>query len=134
MLLKVDEKQGKGNERMTKSIDFYVITVHPEGDGYTALYSVNGNLVMEGDYYHNKINDKIDGFLYGIAYSWGTQVHVRFDSIPSSDEEIEDGTSPFHGDWPDDLRTVWEKMADRYKAGETWFYLRDGDSVHEDGR
>jgi hypothetical protein len=119
---------------MAESIDFYVITVHPEGDGYTALYSVNGNLVMEGDSYHDKIQDKIDGFLHGIAYAWNDQVHVRFDSIPSSDEEIEDGTSPFHGDWPDDLRKVWEKMTDRYEIGETWFYLKDGDSVHEDGR
>ncbi|MFO0452759.1 MAG: hypothetical protein ACK52I_29575 [Pseudomonadota bacterium] len=128
--MKVDEKQGKGNERMNKahleSVDFFEIAVHPEGDGYKALYSVNGDLIMDGDNYHDKIDDKIEGFLHGIAYCWNDLVLVRHDSIPSSDEEIEDGSAPFHGDWPDDLRTVWEKMGERYEKGCVWAYHSDG--------
>lgn len=38
-----------------------------EGDGITALYEGDA-LLMEGDYYHDKIDDKIEGFFQGLDH------------------------------------------------------------------
>lgn len=41
------------------------VAFNPEGDGITALY-MGDRLHMSGDYYHDKIDDKIEGFLNGV--------------------------------------------------------------------
>jgi hypothetical protein len=38
-----------------------------EGDGITALYN-NDNLVMDGDYYHDKIDSLIEGYFLCLIY------------------------------------------------------------------
>lgn len=35
---------------------------------YQALYDDKENLIFEGDYYHDHINDKIKGFVEGIHF------------------------------------------------------------------
>ena len=37
-----------------------------EGDGITALYE-GDDLIVYGDYYHNKINEYIDGFFFALG-------------------------------------------------------------------
>lgn len=38
-----------------------------ECDDYTQL-EIEGEIVLCGDYYHDKINDKISGFIEGLRY------------------------------------------------------------------
>ncbi|PCF50092.1 hypothetical protein [Staphylococcus delphini] len=38
------------------------------GDEYVALRDTNGKVILEGDTYHDKIEEKIDGFMSGLAY------------------------------------------------------------------
>ena len=40
---------------------FKIIKINTDGDGMTGLYK-NGILVTYGDYYHNKIDDWIEGY------------------------------------------------------------------------
>lgn len=35
-------------------------------DGVTRLYGPDGEVEMEGDYYHDKISDRIEGFMLGL--------------------------------------------------------------------
>jgi len=44
------------------------VKVSPETDGVDGLY-INGNLVTQGDYYHDKISEYIAGFLAGLKYN-----------------------------------------------------------------
>jgi hypothetical protein len=54
-----------------------------EGDGITALY--NGDaLIMEGDYYHDKIDDRIEGFFEGLDHQKVN--YVRNDVYVSADD------------------------------------------------
>lgn len=45
-----------------------IVKINPEGDGVTALY-INDALWTYGDYYHDKIDDWIQGFLEGLDYA-----------------------------------------------------------------
>lgn len=38
------------------------ISINPSGDGYDAIY-IDGKLLMDGDYYHDKIDEKMEGIL-----------------------------------------------------------------------
>ena len=44
------------------------VKISPETDGVDGLY-INGKLVTQGDYYHDKISDYIAGFLAGLKRS-----------------------------------------------------------------
>ena len=44
-----------------------VVDFNPGGDAVLALYA-NGKLIMSGDYYHDKISERIEGFLEGIRF------------------------------------------------------------------
>ncbi len=35
---------------------------------FVKLKDTKGNVVLEGDYYHDKIEEKIDGFVEGLVY------------------------------------------------------------------
>lgn len=48
-------------------LDIKTVVFCPGGDGNTAFY-INDELVMEGDHYHDKIDDKIEGFLKGLKF------------------------------------------------------------------
>ena len=43
-----------------------VVHINPEGDGVTALY-VDGALYKYGDYYHDKIDFWVEGFIDGVC-------------------------------------------------------------------
>lgn len=45
-----------------------IVKINPEGDGVTAMY-INGEQFTSGDYYHNKIDTWIQGFLEGLDYA-----------------------------------------------------------------
>lgn len=47
--------------------EVHIVNIHPEGDGMTALY-LDGELFRTGDYYHDKIDDWIEGFIAGLEY------------------------------------------------------------------
>lgn len=39
-----------------------------EDEIFVMLKDTKGKTVLKGDYYHDKIEDKIDGFVEGLAY------------------------------------------------------------------
>lgn len=39
-----------------------------DDEEYITLKDTKGKVVLEGDYYHDKINEKIDGFVAGLNY------------------------------------------------------------------
>lgn len=47
---------------------FTILTVNPHGDGYTHFY-FNSQLIVQGDYYHDKIEDYFKGFIDGYKYT-----------------------------------------------------------------
>lgn len=53
-----------------KKIDITVVDFSGGGDGITAMY-INGLLNQYGDYYHNKIDETIGGFIEGTKYCLG---------------------------------------------------------------
>ncbi len=54
---------------------FTILTINPYGDGYTHLY-LNKSRITEGDYYHNKIDDYINGYIHGFTYAYDiSQAH-----------------------------------------------------------
>jgi len=59
----------KGYKEMPKVEPKKFIIVCYEGEGM-ALVEVEGNrAIMSGDYYHDKIDDLIDGFFIGLDYA-----------------------------------------------------------------
>jgi hypothetical protein len=48
-------------------LNLKIVSINPEGDGVTCLY-INNMLHMYGDYYHNKIDDWIAGFVAGLNF------------------------------------------------------------------
>lgn len=61
-----------------------------EGDGITALYR-GDELILEGDYYHDKSDDHIEGFFRGLDEA-GTN-YVR-DDIYVSGDDFDDCNAP----------------------------------------
>lgn len=57
---------------------FKIVRFNPEGDGVTALY-MNDKLYTHGDYYHNKIDTWIDGFIDGIKLN--NEVVIEYYSL-----------------------------------------------------
>jgi len=53
-----------------KEMKTTVVDFSGGGDGITALY-LDGKLHKYGDYYHDKIDENIDGFLDGVQYVLG---------------------------------------------------------------
>jgi hypothetical protein len=45
-----------------------IVYINPEGDGVTAVY-IDGDLHTYGDYYHDKIDDWVRGFIDGLRYA-----------------------------------------------------------------
>lgn len=72
-----------------------VVKFDPDGDGVTALY-IGDNLNTYGDYYHDKVDDWVEGFLEGVRYCWTGVVVERYDvavDCPVS-REVCGGDSP----------------------------------------
>ncbi len=77
-----------------------VVSFNPEGDGVTALY-INGKYHSHGDYYHDKIDHWINGFIAGLTHA-GVSVERMEDSIPGDKSEAiwQDANEP-PKNWPD---------------------------------
>ena len=61
--------------------DIRIIRWNPDGDGITGLY-IDGKCKMWGDYYHDHIDDKIEGFIDGLQAA-GVEHTVASGTIPS---------------------------------------------------
>lgn len=75
--------------------DLRIIRWNPDGDGITGLY-IDGKCQMWGDYYHNHISDRLEGFIEGLQHA-GVEHTVVSGSIPqelSDDEWIEVTEAP----------------------------------------
>lgn len=59
---------------MTK-IHFLKSETTIEDEIYVTLKDTKDNAVLEGDYYHDKIEEKIDGFVEGLVYA-GYEVDI----------------------------------------------------------
>lgn len=73
----------KYNESETSAYRITIVDFSGGGDGITALY-VNGNLESYGDYYHNKIDEWIDGFVEGVKFT-GAYVEVESETCEDDD-------------------------------------------------
>lgn len=60
-----------------------------EDSRYVTLYDSEGNIVTEGDWYHDKIDEVIDGFFLAFDYLRET-VDVEWVEIKDLDNEEED--------------------------------------------
>jgi len=78
------------------------------GCEYQALYDKTDNLIFEGDYYHDHIEDKIDGFIEGIHFLGHA---INFEEIsgkcPYCYYENKEGTSSFEEEDEDFLHELW---------------------------
>lgn len=45
-----------------------IVKFNPEGDGVTAVY-IDGKLHTHGDYYHDKIDNWVEGFIDGLKFA-----------------------------------------------------------------
>lgn len=59
---------------MIKKNFLTIINIHFEDEALLIDLDTN-KVVMQGDYYHNKILDKIDGFVKGLEYA-GYEVNI----------------------------------------------------------
>ena len=75
------------------------------GDGTTILY-VDGKLEMYGDYYHDKIDDKINGFAQGLEHM-GEEISIEILNV--EDHPIADEG------WVDDPPKTIEELGDYKK-------------------
>ena len=64
--------------------DFVVIHINSDGDGVSGLYNKLGILVLSGDQYHDKITEKIEGYLLGWTSLAGKVPHVEHRCYNSS--------------------------------------------------
>lgn len=69
---------------------FTIAHLNWEGDGITALYQ-DDKLIMAGDYYHDKIDDRIEGFFEGLRFA-GIE-YMRGD-VYVSGEDFDDYSAP----------------------------------------
>lgn len=73
----------------------FTIVHFPEGEGVHAIY-VNGKLEKYGDYYHDKIQDWIKGFLDGARWAG---INFEETKVTCNDPELNDGICD-NGDSP----------------------------------
>ncbi len=90
-----------------KEIKATIVDFSGGGDGITALY-LDGVLHTYGDYYHNKIDDTIGGFLDGVKYVLGDdnviEVSISLhDEHPLIKDTWDNGNPP-----PDNLSDINE--------------------------
>lgn len=86
---------------------FTVVKFNPEGDGVTALY-IDGKLHIHGDYYHNKIDEWIDGFLAGSKHlNWPMQQEAHYVPSDNCKPIYEDGQEP-PPKWPDKRKRYYK--------------------------
>ena len=69
---------------------FTIAHLNWEGDGITALYH-DDQLIMEGDYYHDKIDDRIEGFFEGLHFAG---VEYTRDDVYVGGEDFDDCSAP----------------------------------------
>lgn len=83
---------------------FTKLEIGPCGDGYTHLY-LNHNLICQGDYYHDKIDDYIKGYIDGFTYLHNlseigqigkTKVEVEYLNFNKDEWEYEDFSAEKH--------------------------------------
>ena len=70
-----------------------VVCSYGDGDGVTGMY-FDGKLITYGDYYHNKIDDYISGFLDGMKHA-GIKFKRTDVTVPlENEDEAIDGNIP----------------------------------------
>lgn len=74
---------------------FTKLEIAPFGDGYTHLY-LDNNLICQGDYYHDKIDDYIKGYIDGYTHAHNVaeaheiiQLKIEVENIGFEKEEWE---------------------------------------------
>lgn len=80
---------------------FTILRVNPYFDGYVHLY-LDNSLICQGDYYHDKIEDYIKGYIDGYSRlfdsSEPTKVAVKEINFDKDDWESEDFSGEKHLD------------------------------------
>jgi hypothetical protein len=72
-------------------------------DGVTALY-IDDKLIMYGDYYHDKIDDCIRGFVAGLRFA---NVECSFDTVSlDSEHELVEEVSENGGVPPENYKDI----------------------------
>lgn len=71
-----------------------VVKFNPDGDGVTALY-LHGKLFKYGDYYHDKIDEWIEGFISGLEYiskenQYNISLLINKENFNSIDEDLDE--------------------------------------------
>jgi hypothetical protein len=77
-----------------KGSHIFTVVRFPEGEGVTAIY-IDDVLLKYGDYYHDKIDDWIKGFLEGVRWS-GINLEERKYTCkdPELNDDVCDGGIP----------------------------------------
>lgn len=96
--MKKTTKVGSGSD---PAIEATIVTYGD--DGVTVLY-FDGKEVMRGDYYHDKIDEHINGFIKGVKYQGGKvkQSSVRIDDLADYDPPNK---------WPNEFTNKAEKVS-----------------------
>lgn len=75
-----------------------VIDFGAGGDGFTALY-LDDDFEIKGDYYHDNIDEYIDGIIHGLTRAGKTVKRINYSVTDELAEKIEQG----YDDLPDKL-------------------------------
>jgi hypothetical protein len=86
----------------SKSSHEFTIVTFELGEYVKALY-IDGVLEFYGDYYHNKITEKISAFIEGVKWA-GVSVDVK--KINCTDEEINEEVCDMGGIPPKNLEDI----------------------------
>lgn len=85
------------------------IVTFPGGDGEVKACYVDGQLEFYGDYYHDKIDEKVEGFILGLKYIKKSYIYnlvVEVEKLDCSDHDMNERISELGDVPPKELNQV----------------------------
>lgn len=114
------------------------LVTFPGGDGEVVACYPDGILEFYGDYYHNKIDDRIEGFIHGLTYvkkSYIYNLSIEVEYLECVDDELNERVSELAYPPPNDLikinckTTIVSKVNELLGIGNTFRRLRFEDEI-----
>lgn len=78
---------------------FTIVTFDPLGDAIPKALYIDGELYKYGDYYHDKIDEWIDGFIEGVKY---TKAEIDIEEVECNNDSYNEEIAEM-GDSPDEV-------------------------------
>mgnify|MGYP001495165416 CR=1 FL=1 len=108
-------------ESNTNTIKISVVTFPAPGLGEVVACYPDEILEFYGDYYHNKIDDRIEGFIIGLAYvkkSYIMNLKVEVEYLECIDDNLNERVSELADSPPKSLKEIRYKVTKVHKINE----------------